>query len=841
MTPWPQPLLAAQAVTESWEAIEFSLPTSGAGLLALLAGVVVLFGLAIRTSLRDSRFLHRGWRVALLIPRLAVLALIIVIVVNPGRRTQTTRTEPSRVAVLVDTSLSMAYPAEDTKPESDDGSEAESDSEADDESSTGQDKTPVSRLTAVQQTLVDSGLLKRLSDTHVVSVYTFDSELQGPQAVITDGEVRFADEETVSESPDAAEQTAESRWRQILLAQGPETRLGETLQELIGQTAGRTLSGVVVVSDGQSNGGLDPELARQRAERSKSRVFTVGLGSPTPQSNIWVAGMQAPADVHRGDPFDVTVVVQSNGAQVLSGRVELYEQSADGSGSDRRKVAEQPFALGTDGLPMPIRFSRQIAVPGEYEFVARAVMDDGSVTELTEEDNQRPCRVEVTDRRMKVLLISSGPMRDYRFVRNTLFRHTGIDSDVWLQTITEANTGMVSQEATTLLTEFPRTAAELAQYNVIVAFDPDWSSLSPQQREFLNRWVQRDAGGLIVVAGELHTPQLAEDADELRDIAVMYPVVLNRLLSELRISQGADEAWPVTLTPEGRSSEFLKISDAEGNASTDLWQTFDGVYRSYPVRSVRDGAVVLAQYDNPRARNQDGAPPFLATQFYGAGRTFFVGSAETWRLRSISPEGHQRFWTSLIREAGQGSRQRGNPRGLLLLDRTTASPGQPVTIQARLYDARMEPLQVETVPMSIVDSDGRPSAVPDRLRSDVRQTGRYSAVFRPLRPGSYRVSVPIPDTSDTLQAGIEVTLSNLESEHSEQNVELLTRIVRDTGGRYLTLSESSKQLPDLLPDSSEQVVVDEQLVTLWDRLWLMYLMVGLLGLEWILRRVVRLS
>lgn len=826
MTLWRTTVVVAQTATESFKTIEFTLPESVAGMFVLLAGLVVLFGLAVRTSLKDSRFLKTGWRVALLIPRLVVLGMLIAIVVNPSQRDQTSRTEQSRVGVLVDTSLSMDYPA------------AESGAA---ESPNPESGEPISRLEAVRQTLIDSELLRQLSEIHTVSFYTFDSAFRGPQAVIANREVRFAEDLDSGASEASPEVIDHPLWQQILVAQGSETRLGEALHEMIGQMAGRTLSGIVVVTDGQSNVGLNPLVARQRAERSRTRLIAVGLGSPIPQTNIWVVGMQAPADVHRGDPFDLTVIVQSNGVEPLQGIVELYEQSAEGDGSDRRRVAEKPFTIEADGLPVPVGFSRQITVPGQYEYLAKAVLNDASRNELTIEDNQRHCRVEVTDRRMKVLVISSGPMREYRFVRNMLFRHTGIDSDVWLQTITGDDTAMVSQEATKLLTEFPVSAAELAKYNVIVAFDPDWQRLSAEQRQFLNRWVHRDAGGMIAVAGELHTPQLALVADELRDVTVLYPVVLSRLMTDLRISQGADKAWPVTLTPEGRASEFLRIADATGNASTDLWETFDGIYRSYPVRSVRDGAVVLATYANPRARTQDGAPPFLATQFYGAGRTFFMGSAETWRLRSISPEGHQRFWTSLIREAGQGSRQRGNPRGLLLVDRTTASPGQPVTIQARMYDARMEPLRTETVAMSIIDSNGRPVSVPDRLRSDAQRRGRYSAVFRPLRPDSYRVAVPIPGSSDVLQANIEVTLSNLESEHSEQDVDLLTNLVRDTGGAYLTLEECDGQLAELLPDRSELVVIDEQLITLWDRSWIMYTMIVLLSFEWVLRRVVKLS
>ena len=819
--------MIAQTATESFESFEFSLPQTVTGLLLLAAGIVVVVGVSVRTSLRDTRFMRPPVRAALLLFRTLVLILILVIIVNPSRRAQTTRIQQSRVALMVDTSLSMAYPVEDHSPQ---------------ESSDADQPGPViTRADAVRQVVFDSGLLSQLSRTHAVSVYTFGGQLKGPHAVVVEGRTEFAKPPKAAATTTSRENAVNEKWDHILQPLDSETRLGEVVHELIGQLAGRTLSGVVVVTDGQSNAGLDPKIARTRAERSETRLITVGVGSPKPQVNVWVAGMQAPADVHRGDPFDVSVVVQSNGAEPVSGITKLYQQSVDGDGSDRREVAKQRFVVGHDGLPDAVRFSREINVPGNYEFIARIIPDDESSTELTTDDNVRQCQVDVTDRRMNVLLISSGPMRDYRFLRNTLYRHTGIDSDVWLQTITDDRVGMVSQEARRLLTEFPRSAAKLAEYNVIVAFDPDWTRLSAEQRSLLNRWVHRDAGGLIVVAGETHTPDIALQADELREIAVMYPVTLNRLIAELRISQGAGEAWPVLLTPEGRASEYLRIADATGTASTDLWEMFRGVFRSYPVRGVRDGAVVLAKYGNHRAKTQEGFPPFLATQFYGAGRTFFIGSAETWRLREISPEGHQRFWTSLIREVGQASRQRSNPRGLLLLDRTSGSPGQPVSIQARLYDARMEPLSVDSVPMSIVDSDGRPVPVPDRMRTDARRAGRYSAVFRPARQGNYRISVPIPDSPDVLQANIEVMLSRLESERSEQNVDLLQQLVADTGGRYVPVSQLAENLPDLLPDRSEPIVIDEQLQSLWDQSWLMYILIALLAAEWILRRIMRLS
>lgn len=846
-------LLLAQSQTESFRTTEFELPESTAAILLWGVGLLVLFGLTVRTSLRDTRFLDVRWRTGLLLLRCSVLLLVLLVLLNPRQRTQTTRIQQSRVGILVDTSSSMAYDVADDSPDanprSSDGPETDTASAT---------EATVSRADAVRQLLLEQGLLDTLSETHTVSVYAFDSSLRGPQAVIADGRVVFGDRSPTSDADaDSAQREAEgarvnlaaeeervaeasARWDQILAPNGGETRLGESLHQLIGQLAGRTLSGVVVLTDGRSNAGLDVEIARLRAERSDTRLLTVGVGSTQPQVNLWLAGMQSPTDVHRGDPFDLSVVVQGSGLEQQSGVVTLYQQSAGSDGKDRRQVAEQPFELGAEGLPTELQFQQQIDIPGRYEYVAAARMSDDSVVELTLDDNERRREVEITDRKQRVLIISSGPMRDYRFVRNMLFRHSGIESDVWLQTIRPDDIGFVSQEAREVLTEFPRTEAELFEYDVIVAFDADWSRLSGDQQQYLNRWVDEHSGGIIFVAGELFTPEIARDPEKLQDVAVLYPVIPNRLLSELRVTQRADQPWPVELTAEGRTREFLRIADATGQSSVDLWEQFEGIYRSYPVRAVRDGAVVLAEYGNPRARTQDGQPPFLATQFYGKGRTMFVSSAETWRLRAISPEGHQRFWTGMIRDVGQGRRSRGRSRGLLLVDGTEVSPGQTVTIRAQLYNARLQPLQRDSVPISVVDNNGVPVSVPSELQSG-QKPGQYVTTFRPARPGVYRVTLPIPESSDQLQQSIEVTLPNLESQKPSQNVALLQSLPENTSGAYLPIAEAFNRLPALLPDRSEPIVIDEQLETLWDRRWLMFLMIALLSAEWGLRRVVRLS
>jgi hypothetical protein len=522
---------ASRVENQTFQTTELDLPESTAGILLLLGGLAAVATLTIRTSLRDSRFLKQSSRLILLIPRLIVLLLLLMIVLNPQRRTQISRIESSRVGLLIDTSLSMQWPEADASgPPSAAASGSDNGTTPSDTADKGSETTSAAaapdgplqtRSEAVLRQLVDSGVLRELSATHSVSIYAFDSALDGPLAVVTDGMVRFipADERAAGKAltgrsgaapgtaavvdlqtdADAAERSLSDpalrdEWRSQLAPRGVETRLGEALYQLVGQVSGRTLSGLVVISDGSLNAGLDIEPARLRAERTGTRLITVGVGGKQALPNLWIAGMQSPADVHKGDPFEVRVSVQGSGIAGQPVVVRLFQQSAEGDGTDRRQIAEQSVTSAADAIPVSVAFSQVLPIAGKYDFIAQVTSAAG-VTEMTLDDNERRRLVEVTEKRLKVLTISSGPMRDYQFVRNTLFRHSGVESDVWLQSVTDENIGFVSQESKSLLTKFPATEAELFAYDVVVAFDVDWSRLSRDQQTWLNRWVAEHAGG----------------------------------------------------------------------------------------------------------------------------------------------------------------------------------------------------------------------------------------------------------------------------------------------------------------------------------------------------------
>jgi hypothetical protein len=836
----------AAASDEALHTVEFDWPGTPLHWIAAVGIVLALIALAISIYRRDARESGRGWRYVLTGLRLAVIAALVAIAINPQERTRQIAYRPSRVAVLIDTSLSMRFP----------------------ESGSNPSESAKTRAESVRDLMTQSPLVTELRKQHNVRVYTFDSGLTGPHAVYPSQAERIEagagagtsagdtneaaagapetptaarTEKDAASPPPAKGSKAAVDWNEVVRPRGLETRLGEAVNEAVRQLSGRTLSGIVLISDGNSNAGIEPSTAQEIAKRAEARLFTVGVGSTEQPVNLQVVSIQAPSDVHLNDPYDFSAFVQGFGLKGRKATVELLVRPEGDEKVQPKVIETREITIRDDGTPVEIRFRQTPTVAGGFEYFVRAKPPAG-VRELSDEDNEHRKTVNVIDRKLHVLLISSGPLRDYRFLHTMLNRHSSIDVDVWLQTVSAVTAAQVSQDAKRILVEFPRTPSELFDYDVVVAFDPDWARIPPEGRKLLVNWVSEHSGGLILVAGDIYTAQLAAAGNEFDPIKELYPVFLSSAIQELSLDAKADQPWPVALTDAGKQAGFLQLVENSFDPAA-AWKQFSGIYRCYPTGGAKAGATVYANFSDVRAQNEHGQPILFAAQFYGSGRTFYIGSPELWRLRAVDEEYFDRLWTKLVREVGQGRLRRGTARGLLLLERSQYALGQTIRVRANLLDPQLQPLDVASVELNVFDPHGLPLGEPRTLKRDRDRPGQYWADFRASVPGTYRIVVrpQLDDEKQNLSAKIDVLLPNLEFDSPRQNAKLLADLARETGGKYLTLENAAAELPALLPDRGERFAVDEQLRPLWDRQWVLYLLVGLLGVEWLTRKLLRLA
>ncbi len=655
------------------------------------------------------------------------------------------------------------------------------------------------------------------------------------------------DSETETTTPTKSE--SENPFSAELAADGPHSHLGDALQWLQRHHDPATLAGIWLVSDGQNNGGLSLDAAGRQLKRQSVPVFAVGLGTSRPPANIRVVDLEVPPRVYPGDRFAISSTLQATG--IPPGEIEV--QLLDGLDVEPWQplvVETRRVEMPADGTPLELKFELEPDDVGRRQIGIRVASVTG---EQNLQDNQLQVRYEVIKRRLKALVIAGGPMREYQFVRNLLHRDSEIMLDVWLQS---GQKGM-SQDSNQILSEFPSTPESLFEYDVILAFDPDWDQMNAAQIELLDRWVAEQAGGFALIAGPVFTPRLAASRNDQKSLVRnLLPVVLaGRSVSFEEGRYEGEEPWPLQWTEEGRRADFLRPLDNAEDAR-EVWGGFSGFYGYFSVREPKPGATVYATYSDPTTAVDGQLPVLIASQFYGAGRTFFLGSGELWRLRTEGDAYFDRIYTKLVRWAAEGRLLRDSNRGVLLVDPPRAVVGENITIRAVLLNDQFKPLEAPEVEAQIFEPGHGVKTLTLRRLEGQPRGGTYGGQFVARYGGQYEVRIELGDLNNrqVLKDSVQVRLPTLELERPRRNDAELGALATLTSGQYLPLEPVSGSerigfkpllaMTDAMVPRPQETILPGTPDRDFQRrrnASLMWCFAGMLIFEWVIRRLNRLA
>ncbi len=569
------------------------------------------------------------------------------------------------------------------------------------------------------------------------------------------------------------------------------TNVTDSVQKAFDASKDNMLEGVIVFSDGRSNLGVNQRLesgkenafqmtremeALHRAARKADvLIFTVAIGDERKVKNkvVRITDLQT---LDRAPPDDAfKVIVEVDGENMPGESVEVFLELTP---PDKEDVKISPIVL--DGR---VTFDRGEPPHGQFEWTidpatlvdrlpaeSRSDFYNGkklregfwtvrAYTAKIREDGKpdgkdkifsEPARIQIVEKPMRVLVMCSAPNRDFQFLINQLIRDKA-DLSVYVQN--DAGRFLDGKSITYLdqkerhLSEFPTTLdlnvfsknpdnftkddwLNLAIYDVIVAFDPDWTLLNDTQTKQLQTWVDLNAGGLLHIAGPLFTRKLTypENAEKLGPLLEVFPVIL----ADYDLKMAARERkFPRRLDFPGATPEmeFLRLDDSKPDELLSGWEFFftgratreegmkfelkRGFFDYYPVKDVKAGATIVARYMEPNSADNTfdkKEPPYIVAYRYGQGWTAFMGSSEIWRFRQYKDAFFERFWVKMCRFLSSGNRKKQNRRGRILMAREFQS-GEPFRMRPQLLDSQLKglrnaPAPVKLSPLELEDYSG---------------------------------------------------------------------------------------------------------------------------------------
>jgi hypothetical protein len=671
------------------------------------------------------------------------------------------------------------------------------------------------------------------------------------------------------------------------------TNVPDSISAALNREAPNMVQGVIVFSDMRSNLGSDSSYASLRSLTSSSKipVFTIAIGTVKQNTSINITEILADDAVSN---LGSKITVEADGiglnGKTVNVELDLYLPGMDPKGEpaytlktvakEKAEATARPATITFTGSDTPHgkvqftldptqlaadpdvkarnlvtesttgAFKKPVLKEGKWLVKARIARDENET--FAEPFHVRELPITVVSKKLRVLLIADAPTREFQFLRTFLNREVQ-DNRAVLTLLVQNEAGMSGQltpnPTETVIQRFPtkldlsgKTADpkekpyNLNEYDVIVAFDPNWKEVSQQQAEDLQLWVERQGGGFVFIPDRINTEQLARvDRNSPDGFGARLKPILDLLPVEPDDPVTIAAQLPAPRTPRRLylhpipDNDLLKIDDPPPPEKKDGveppkeptndpaagWELYftdrdkyvenkddkvelfprRGFFSCYPVKQVKPAAHVLADFVYDDFARQKATRPWLVVSNPGANfRTAFLASGEIYRMYAYDKLYYEKFWDKLLTYMAEKRNVKAS-RGHVQVSREVIS-GRTIRVQAQILNTSSKPYPPgQSVKFTVfqVAPDGTRTLVskaPVEMK-DAGIEGYYTGQTRAdpniYPPGEfdYFVEIEVPDSAgDILKGKFQVIKSDLEMNEPAPDFGAHLRLASDFDGAF---------------------------------------------------------
>jgi len=629
--------------------------------------------------------------------------------------------------------------------------------------------------------------------------------------------------------PDGSDDPDPEHLASQLTTEGEVTALGAALEDLARRHSTSNLAGMIVVSDFNQNAG---PAALKAARNLGVPIHTVGVGAKTAAD--LALGVQAPPHLKEDESTSVEVTVRQEGLEGENVAVRLTAERLGyvGAGpSVQTDIGEKTVTLS--GAVEYVDFPWVPEESGRFQLVAEVEPLPG---EIVEENNRAAREITVTDEALRLLFVEHEPTWEWRFIKEVFHRDKLVGMEGFRTFLSSADPRVRQTNPMFLATRTP-PRSEFFEYDVIFLSDLPPAALSPRFCRMTEEFVRSFGGGLVVISGPRFGPGALADTD------------LERLLP-VKIDPGKGiynrQPFRLQLTPAAEQYKFMQLAgNSRGNERA--WDNLGKLPWYQPVERLHPLATALAVHPSHTCVDGKTKQPLVAVRRYGRGEVIYFGFNETWRLRKKYGERYYRqLWGQMIQRLSLSHALGAQKRFVLSTDRKRYQADDEVIVTVEAYDADFEALREDDLMERTLRGE---LILPEEAKSD--SGGSQPLVLSQVRPGVFETRFPVysggehrvlvvdPITDEGVETAFQVTSLTVERQRAVRNVALEENIALETGGRSFDLTDVGR-----LADNMELLSHTEtsiEVIPLWNTWFVFFLIVGLLLVEWALRKWVNLQ
>jgi uncharacterized membrane protein len=588
---------------------------------------------------------------------------------------------------------------------------------------------------------------------------------------------------------------------------GTQTRIGDSLVQVLQTASSAPLAGLVLLSDGAENGN---SLSEERLTEIASYgvpIHTVGLGPETNPQDLEIERVDMASTAPAGATVSAQIGIRHDGANAT--RLRVYDRD--------KLVVARDLKLPAEGQTTSVSVEIPAGDPGTHEL--RFVLDPIEA-ERNVINNERSHVMDVAAGQRSVLYVEGEPRWEYKFLRRAADGDRSLRLVSLVRTTPNKHFRQGVNSASELLDGFPSTAEELFAYDAVIIGSYEATTLNQDQHRLLKEFVDKRGGSLLMLAGR---KGLSAGGWYNTPIAQALPTHLPSKDGSLFV-QRTGKAQP---TLYGGEYAVTRL-DVDPRKNADAWKSLPPLADFQELGRAKPGAIVLldAVAENKRE-------PLLVWQRYGRGATYLLGTSSTMRWQmQLPPEDqrHEIFWRQFLHALADTTAR----RSTLTSARTVYNDERSMTIEAEINDEVFGPISDAEVELLIAPERDAPFT--QTMRPSGNGDGRYLATIDAPSTGLYRIDMNAKRGTQPVATGtthVRRTDGVVEHFATRQNRPVLERIAAMTGARYWSIDDL-KGLAAAIP-FSKAGIVERQTLDLWN-LPIVFLALLLLKLgEWLLR------
>jgi len=552
------------------------------------------------------------------------------------------------------------------------------------------------------------------------------------------------------------------------------TNVSMLFEEIQNRYVNRNLGAVILSSDGLYNEGENPLY---ESVNLKCPVYTIALGDTTIRKDLILTKVNHNKTVYAGNSFPLEIIMQ---AKMLRGKTAKLEIERD-----NKILFEQEINIVSDGFSKSIPLQLKADGTGTLHYIVKLIPLKEEISNI---NNVQHVFIDVITNKQKVLILADAPHPDIAAIRQTIEKSESYEAEFsmaneWNKSLEGYNliilhqipsNGNVNQK---LFSELQKSSVSRL---FIVGNNSNFNSLNTQQKVLNITGVRPKFNEIL--------PALNKDfalfnlSDEAKK-ASTYFSPLQSPFGNLKLSTGASSMY------------YQKLGNVSTNEPLIVFNELNGI---------KEG-IILGE---------------------GLWR---------WRISNYQQTQNHEAFDEIIGKIVQYLSVKTDKRLFKINYQNTYKEGEDIAFDAVLFNESYESINEPDIKINIFNEAGKSFSY-----QFSKNENAYFLNIPSLPVGNYRFEAvtKVGDKQQKENGSFTVKQINIEALTTTANHQLMNAIANKTGGKMVfpkdidILEKLINQKEDIVPVS----YAEEKLQDLVNLKWVFYLLVGLLSLEWFLRK-----